>query len=97
MCPPRRGRGAPWSHDCRAVDLALRRPALRHALPDGLGREAIIGILFGSTLGLSFYADAPWGAAGSGLLPAATCAVAAASIAAGYLCRHLLIAEKSWS
>jgi hypothetical protein len=33
--------------------------ALRHALPDGLGRDAVIGILFGSTLGLFFYADAP--------------------------------------
>ena len=71
--------------------------ALRHALPDGLGREAVIGILFGSTLGLSFYADAPWGADGPGLLPAATCAVAAAGIAAGYLCRHLLMTEDSWA
>ena len=67
------------------------------ALPDGLGREAVIGILFGSTLGLSFYADAPWGATGPGLLPAATCAVATAGVAAGYLCRHLLMTEDSWA
>ncbi|MFE7632293.1 hypothetical protein [Kocuria sp. NPDC057446] len=71
--------------------------ALRHALPAGLGREAVIGILSGPTLGLSVYADAPWDAAGPGLLPAATVAVAGAGVAAGYLWRHLLIAERSWS
>ncbi|WP_424347340.1 hypothetical protein [Kocuria sp. CH-021] len=71
--------------------------ALPHALPEGLGREAIISILFGATLSLSYYDDTLWGATGPGMLPSATIAVIAAGVATGHICRLALISENSWS
>lgn len=66
---------------------------LRPALAPGLGRDALTGILFGSTLGLSLYASAPWGAPDPGTLPALTVGVAAAGMATGWVVRPLLEAD----
>jgi hypothetical protein len=66
---------------------------LRPALEPGLGRDAVTGILFGSTLGLSLYASAPWGAPEPGTLPALTIGVAAAGVATGWVVKPLLEAD----
>jgi hypothetical protein len=67
--------------------------ALRPALEAGLGREAVTGILFGSTLGLSLDASAPGGSPEPGTLPALTIGIAAAGVATGWTVRPLLEAD----